>query len=103
MAMQSTPQCRPQNTDRALMAKPSGSASVGKQVQDRTHKGGAVLWFLRKHAPMPPPYPALAQLLDEAPAQGAKAQPQEAALATTGGEGGNTARKAAHGPQRKFL
>lgn len=25
-------------------------------MQDRTHKGGAVLWFLRKHAPMPLPY-----------------------------------------------
>mmetsp|Transcript_20995 Transcript_20995/g.60677 ORF Transcript_20995/g.60677 Transcript_20995/m.60677 type:complete len:575 (+) Transcript_20995:144-1868(+) len=27
------------------------SATVG--LQERTHKGGAVLWFLRKHAPMP--------------------------------------------------
>mmetsp|Transcript_104441 Transcript_104441/g.196659 ORF Transcript_104441/g.196659 Transcript_104441/m.196659 type:complete len:496 (-) Transcript_104441:42-1529(-) len=32
------------------------SAAVGKQMQDRTHKGGAVLWYLRKHAPMPVPY-----------------------------------------------
>lgn len=29
-------------------------ASMGMSgLQDRTHKGGAVLWFLRKHAPMP--------------------------------------------------
>lgn len=32
------------------------STAVCRQMQDRTHKGGAVLWYLRKHAPMPVPY-----------------------------------------------
>jgi hypothetical protein len=36
--------------------RPTSSASVGRQVEERTHKGGAVLWYLRKHAPMPVPY-----------------------------------------------
>jgi len=31
-------------------------ALVSSPMHNRTHKGGAVLWFLRKHSPMPAPF-----------------------------------------------
>merc|ERR1719454_350292 len=66
-------------------------------MQDRTHKGGAVLWFLRKHAPMPLPYAGF--LRDDEPADvSTKATTQE-----SGGATGSVSAKSARGPQRNFL
>jgi len=39
------------------------SAACSGQMQDRTHRGGAVLWFMRKHCPPPAPFSSLSQLL----------------------------------------
>mmetsp|Transcript_63388 Transcript_63388/g.138008 ORF Transcript_63388/g.138008 Transcript_63388/m.138008 type:complete len:540 (-) Transcript_63388:32-1651(-) len=49
------------------MERPFVSDShLAGQLRRRTHHGGAVLWYLRRHAPMPPPFSQLATARGEA-------------------------------------
>jgi len=79
----------------------TGSSTVARQMQDRTHKGGAVLWFLRKHAPMPLPYASMVGDEEAAPTTAKSSSPDSTMAGAAAG--GSVTQKPVSGPQRKFL
>jgi len=83
------------------MAGTTGSSTVARQMQDRTHKGGAVLWFLRKHAPMPLPYADFLTDDDSLVTAAKNSPPKETSDAAAAGKGSVQRKSAA--PQRDFL
>lgn len=74
-------------------------------MQNRTHKGGAVLWYLRKHSPMPGPYDGSdLERTSKAEAEPSKPASSTKVVATAAAAKSATAKStAAKGLQAKLL